>query len=294
MHKHISHRILIIGLRVGLGLLATTGVARAQQYSPTTPREDEMYCSGVITDKDVPNKLYVISGEDSAYKVTYDPGELIYINAGQGQGVKIGDQFDVIRPVKDEMPQVPWFKYQASLTRAMGTRYADIGRLRIVHVDAKTSTAVVAMGCDVVQRGDLVQPFAARPIPQFHTISLDPFAPPSGKKTAMVVSGKDYMELTGPGKIVYVNLGGEQGVRIGDYFRIFRYQGSRAEANFTFKDAAYRVYGFGSTPLAYEWNDLPREVVGEGIVLRVGPNSSTVLVTNVRRGVLAGYYLEVE
>ncbi len=192
------------------------------------------------------------------------------------------------------MPQVPWFKYQASLTRAMGTRYADIGRLRIVHVDAKTSTAVVAMGCDVVQRGDLVQPFAARPIPQFHTISLDPFAPPSGKKTAMVVSGKDYMELTGPGKIVYVNLGGEQGVRIGDYFRVFRYQGNRTEANFTFKDAAYRVYGFGSTPIAYEWNDLPREVVGEGIVLRVGPNSSTVLVTNVRRGVLAGDYVEVE
>ncbi len=37
MHKHISHRILIIGLRVGLGLLAATGVARAQQYSPTNP-----------------------------------------------------------------------------------------------------------------------------------------------------------------------------------------------------------------------------------------------------------------
>src|SRR5271169_519098 len=129
MRKHISHRILIIGLGVGLGLLASTPVARAQQYSPTAPRQEEMYCSGVITDKAVPNNLYVISGEDSAYKVTYDPGQLIYINAGQGQGVKIGDQFDVVRPVTEKMPQVPWFKYQASLIRAMGTRYADIGRL---------------------------------------------------------------------------------------------------------------------------------------------------------------------
>jgi len=294
MHKYISHRILNIGLRVGLGLLAATAVANAQQYNPTAPRQDEMYCSGVITDKAVPNNLYLISGEDSAYKITYDPGDFVYINAGQGQGAKIGDQFEVIRPVTDHMPQVMWFKYQESLTKAMGTRYADIGRLRIVRVDAKTSTAVVAMGCDVMQRGDLVRPFAARPIPQFHNVKLDPLAPPSGKKTAMVVSGKDYQELTGPGKIVYVNLGGEQGVRIGDYFRVFRYQGSRAEANYTYKDAAYKVYGFGSTPLAYTWNDLPREVLGEGIVLRVGPNSSTVLVTAARREIFVGDYVEVE
>jgi hypothetical protein len=294
MHKHIGHRILIIGLRVGLGLLAATAVANAQQYNPTTPTQDQMYCSGVISDKSVPNNLYVISGEDSTYKVTYDPGEFVYINAAQGQGIKIGDQFDVIRPVSEPMPQVPWFKYQATLTRAMGTRYADIGRLRIVHMDAKTSTAIVDMGCDVIQRGDLVRPFAARPIPQFHNIKLDPFAPPSGKKTAMVVSAKDYQQLTGTGKIIYVNLGSEQGVRIGDYFRVFRYQGSHAETNYAFKDSAYRVYGFGSTPLAYEWNDLPRQVLGEGIVLRVGPNSSTVLVTNARREIFAGDYVEVE
>ncbi len=294
MHKNISHRILAIGLSVGLALLAATAVASAQQYSPTTPTQEEMYCSGVITDKAVPNNLYVISGEDSAYKITYDPGEFIYINAGQGQGVKIGDQFDVVRPVTEDMPQVPWFKYQASLSRAMGTRYADIGRLRIVRVEAKTSTAVVAMGCDVIQRGDLVRPFAARPVPQFRNMKLDPFAPPSGKKTAMVVTGKDYQELTGPGKIVYVNLGGEQGVRIGDYFRVFRYQGSRAETDYQLKDTAYKGYGFGSAPLAYEWNDLPREVLGEGIVLRVGPNSSTVLVTNARREIYVGDYVEVE
>jgi hypothetical protein len=125
-------------------------------------------------------------------------------------------------------------------------------------------------------------------------MKLDPFAPPSGKKTAMVVSGKDYTQLMGPGKIVYINLGSAQGMRIGDYFRIFRYQGTHMETVYQVRDTAYKSYGFGSTPVAYEWNNLPRQILGEGIVLRMGPNSSTVLLTTVREEIFAGDYVEVE
>ena len=150
------------------------------------------------------------------------------------------------------------------------------------------------VSCDRIQRGDIVQPFAARPVPQFHTLRLDPFAAPSGKKTAMVVSAKDYTVLSGAGRIIYVNLGGGQGVRVGDYFRVFRYQGTHNDSNYQIKDSAYKVYGFGSAPIAYEWNDLPRQVLGEGIVLRVGTNSATVLLTDSRREIFAGDYVEVE
>ena len=294
MHKNISYRILNIGLTVGFGLLAAAGVAQAQQYTPTTPTTADIYCSGVIAEKPVADKFYVISGEDSSYKLTFGQDSLIYINAGGVQGVRVGDEFDVIRPVTDNMSTTTWFKYQSTLIHAMGTRYADIGRLRVVHVDAKTSTAVTDVSCDLIQRGDIVQQFVARPVPQFHTVALDPFATPSGKKTAMVVSGKDYMVLTGPGRIVYVNLGSGQGVRVGDYFRVFRYQGTHNDANYQIRDTAYKVYGFGSAPVAYQWNDLPRQILGEGIVLRVGANSSTVLLTNARREIYAGDYVEVE
>ena len=90
--------------------------------------------------------------------------------------------------------------------------------------------------------------------------------------------------LTGTGRIVYVNLGSAQGVRVGDYFRVFRYQGTHIETAYQVQDTAYKAYGFGSTPVAYEWNNLPRQVLGEGIVLRTGPNSSTVMLTSMRRG----------
>ena len=294
MHKNISYRVLNIGLKLGLGFVLAAAAAHAQQFNPTAPNQLDLYCSGLITDKSVPNNLYVISGEDSRFRTTFTEGEAIYINTGAEQGVKVGDQFDVIRPANDTMVKNPWFKYQTMLSRAMGTMYADIGRLRIKHVDAKTSTAEMSVSCDPVQRGDIVRPFAARPAPQFHNIKLDPFAPPSGKKTAMVVTEKDYGVIAAPGRIVYVNLGSDQGVRIGDYFRVFRYEGTRIETVAQVPNTSYKAYGFGSTPVAYEWNNLPRQVLGEGIVLRSGPNSSTVMLTTVREEVFIGDYVELE
>ncbi len=151
-------------------------MAHAQQCSPTHPRQSRHPDPAVvIADKPVADKFYVISGEDSGYRTTFESGNLIYINTGAEQGVKVGDQFDVVRPMSDNMAATSWFKYQSSLTHAMGTRYADIGRLRVVHVDAKTSTAEESINCEPFQRGDLVIPFAARPVPQFHDAKLDPF-----------------------------------------------------------------------------------------------------------------------
>jgi hypothetical protein len=217
----------------------------------------------------------------------------VFINQGAEHGVKVGDQFEVIRAVSDQT-NLTWFKYQSMLRRAMGTTYADIGQLRVIHVDAKTSTAQMAIACDLMQRGDIVRPLAPRPAPQFHAVKLDIFAAPSGKKTAMVVTTKDFGTIAGAGKIVYVNLGSEQGVRVGDYFRTFRYQATHIDSLYQFKNTAYKVYGFGSTPVAYEWDNLPRQVLGEGIVLRTGPNSSTVLLTDTRQDIYVGDYVELE
>ena len=293
MQNKISYRILNVGLRLGLGFIACTAFAQTQQYTPTTPTQESLYCSGVVTDKPVSRDIYLISGENSRYKTSFVPGDYVFINQGAEHGVKVGDQFEVIRAESD-MTGTRWFKYQPMLSRAMGATYSDIGRLRIVHVDAKTSTAEMEMACEMMQRGDTVRPFVARPAPQFHSEKLDPFAAPSGKKTAMIVTTKDFGTLVGAGRIVYINLGNDQGVQVGDYFRMFRYQGSHGDTMYEIKKTAYAVYGFGSAPVAYEWNNLPRHVLGEGIVLRTGPNSSTVLVTTTRQEIFVGDYVELE
>jgi hypothetical protein len=253
-----------------------------------------MYCSGIVTTEPVATDFYVITGPESEFRVGYEQGGFVYLNRGASQGVNVGDQFLVTRPVTDKM-HVEWFAWQASLLRAMGQPYADIGRLRVVSVQPNIAIAQVVSSCGLMQRGDLVQPFVERPAPQFKTAgAFDRFAAPSRRAQAMIVATGALSHLAGSGSIVYVNLGSAQGAKVGDYFRIFRYAGEGNERVYQTRGAAYGMYGFGSTPVPYNAADLPREVLGEGIVLRVGPNASTVLVTLSQREIYAGNYVELE
>ena len=293
MRTSTGYRFGMTGLRLAIALTITTGLAKAQQ-PPRVPSESEIYCSGVATDQPIPNETYVISGENSRYKNGFRQGDYLYIDRGADQGVKVGDVFEVIRPISDPL-KTKWFKWQAQLTKAMGTMYADIGQVRVIRVLAKTSIAEIKLTCDLVQRGDIVRPFAERPAPPYHDAStFDPFAPPSGKKTAMIVTTKHYGAIAGAGRIVYVNLGSDQGVQVGDYFRVFRYQGTHNDAIYQIRDTAYKLYGYGSTPVKYEWDNIPRQVLGEGLVLRTGPNSATVLLTISREEIYDGDYVEVD
>jgi hypothetical protein len=274
--------------------LVGAGICSAQAASPGQADYSAVYCSGFVTDQKVPDAARLVSGEQSNYKVTFARGDYVYINRGQDKGVRVGDRYSVVRPEVDPS-QVPWFKWQAKLMKAMGTHYLDAGQLRIINVFPKTAVAEVTMSCDYMQRGDIVLPFQDRPAPTFRDAgTFDHFAPVTGKPVAMVVESKDYQQSAGKGNTVYVNLGTAQGVKIGDYFRIFRYQGSMAETVYQTKGYQDRMYGFGSSPERYNWNDLPREVLGEGIVLNVSRNSSTMFITYSSTQIFAGDYVEIE
>jgi hypothetical protein len=288
-------RIAVLSLSVFLG----AAVSSAQNVAPVTPAIPQVdastvNCSGFVTDQKVPDEIRVVSGEQSNYKITFSRGDYVHINRGQDKGVRVGDRFSVVRPDKDPT-DVPWFKWQAKLMRAMGQLYFDAGQLRVVNVLPKVSVAQVVFSCDYVQRGDILVPYEDRPVPPFKDpAAFDHFAPVSGKPVAMVVAGKDYSQVFGKMSPVYVNLGTNQGVKVGDYFRIFRYQGSTAETVTQDKGYQYKIYGFGSAPQRYEWNDLPREVLGEGIVISASRNSSTMMITVSTIEVYAGDYVEIE
>ena len=288
-------RIAVLSLSVVLG----AGASSAQNVTPAAPPIPEIdystvNCSGFVSDQKVPDEIRLVSGEESNYKVTFARGDYVHINRGQDKGVRVGDRFSVVRPDKDPT-DVPWFKWQAKLLKAMGTPYLDAGQIRVVSVQPKVSVAQVSFSCDYMQRGDILVPYQDRPAPPFKdATAFDHFAPVSGKPVAMVVAGKDYGQVYGKLSPVYVNLGTNQGVKVGDYFRIFRYQGSMAETVPQNKGYQYSIYGFGSAPTRYEWNELPREVLGEGIVINVNRNSSTMVITFNSIEVYAGDYVEIE
>jgi hypothetical protein len=274
--------------------MALTSALYAQQEPPTTPREHEIYCAGQVTRTPPPQDTYIVSGIESAVKVLFNQGDLVYINRGANQGVQVGNEFLVSRPVNDPSG-AHWFVWQKDLMRAMGQTWADIGRIRVVHTDASTSTAQVVQFCEQMQRGDIVQPFASRQVPSYKPAAkLDIFAPASGKEMGMIVTTHEFGQLAAAGKIVYVNLGSQHGARIGDYYRIFRHQGARHSTVYSPRGYEHAVVGFGAAPGAWKWSDLPREILGEGIVLNVSSSSSTILITNSLREIYAGDYVEIE
>ena len=288
-------RIAVLSLSVFLGG-AVSSAQNAPQAAPAVPQVDfsTVNCSGFISQQRVPEDLWIVSGEQSNYKITFANNDLVYINRGQDKGVRVGDRFSVVRPDWDTT-DVPWFKWQTKLLKAMGQLYRDAGQVQVVNVQPKVSVAQVTFSCGYMQRGDILLPYQERPTPPIKDpAAFDHFAPVSGKPVAMVVAGKDYGQVFGKLSAVYVNLGANQGVRVGDYFRIFRYQGSMAETVPQNKGYQYSMYGFGSSPARYEWNDLPREVIGEGVVINVNRNSSTMVITVSSIEVYAGDYVEIE
>jgi hypothetical protein len=278
---------------LSLSVFIGAGICSAQT-APPQASYSTVYCSGFVSDQRVPDATRLVSGEQSNVKILFARGDYVTINRGQDKGVRVGDRYSVVRAERDPL-EVNWFKWQAKLMKAMGLHYLDAGQLRIVNVQAKTAIAEVTLSCDYMQRGDIVLPFQERPEPTFRDPSaFDHFAPISGKPVAMVVQSRDYQQSAGQGNTFYANLGTDKGVKVGDYFRIFRYQGTLAEMAPQTKGFQDHLYGFGSSPGRYNWNDLPREVLGEGIVINVSRNSSTVFVTYSSEDIYTGDYIEIE
>lgn len=298
-------RVFAPGLCLGILLFAASTPAQENPPAPlvsstqrvaeaTSPDYSAVYCSGFVTDQRVPDEIRLASGEQSNIKLIFSRGDVVYINKGATQGVRVGDRFSVVRPVSDPS-KAQWFKWQDKLKKAMGQAYLDAGQLKVTHVAPSTATAEVTFSCDYMQRGDVVLPFQDRPSPPYRTSGkFEHFAPVSGKSVGMLVWGSGSAEAYGKNSTAYINLGTNQGVREGDYIRFFRYQGSLAETVPNTPEYAYKIYGFGSTPQRYAWNDLPREILGEGVVLNVSRNSCTVFITDTRADVYPGDYVEIE
>ena len=119
----------------GLILGMVAGVSGAQVPPRTTVDPTAMYCSGAVTSDAVPQDSYVISGEQSVDKMGFVVGQLVYINRGSGQGVKVGDEFLVIRSVKDELkgqtPKRITASGPAARRRASALASAAIRRMKL-------------------------------------------------------------------------------------------------------------------------------------------------------------------
>ncbi len=270
-----------------------------------TPTVSDLYCAGFISKDRVPDANYVNGGLETPTSTKFEIGELVYLAGG---GYQVGQLYSVVREMRD-VNEYEIYPGQRKVLAATGRPYGEIGRVRVVDTRSHSAIAQVEFSCDPINPGDVVMPFVERPAVAFHVPGhFDRFAPANGKLSGRIVLGKEFDGVLGTGMKLYMNMGSNQGVKVGDYFRVVRsYTATLKDPVDSLSFKAQTSEDTQVRPPAFEANrftktkgpnihvaDLPRRAVGEVVVLNVTPTSSSAMVVFALEDVYAGDTVELD
>jgi hypothetical protein len=270
-----------------------------------TPTAADLYCAGFITKESMPDANFVAGGLNSPSTTKFANGDLVYL---QGSGYQTGQQYTIIRELRDPN-QYEVYPGQHKLVAATGQPYAEVGRVRVIDTRSHAAVAQVEFSCDPINPGDVAVPFTEKQPITFHApVRFDRFLPASSKTSGRIVLGKDFDTVLGTGMKVYMNVGSNQGVKVGDYFRATRTY--TADLNDPVDSLSFKASTAEDTqkrPPAIEPNmltrtkgpaihvgDLPRRAVGEIVVLTVTPTTATGMVVYAPEDIHAGDGVEID
>ncbi len=270
-----------------------------------TPTAADIYCAGFLTKERIPNANYVNGGLQTPASTKFGIGELVYL---AGTGYQVGQLYSVVREMRD-LNEYELYPGRKKVMAAAGQPYGDIGRVRVIDIRSHSAIAQVEFNCDPINPGDVVLPFAEKPAVTFRVPEhFDRFAPPNGKLSGRIVLGKDFDGELGTGMKLYMNVGANQGVKVGDYFRVVRtYSSTLANPLDSLSFDAHTSEDTQMNPPTFEANrftrtkgpnihvaDLPRRAVGEVVVLNVTPTASSAMVVFSLEDVYAGDTVELD
>ncbi|HJV22214.1 MAG TPA: LysM peptidoglycan-binding domain-containing protein, partial [Holophagaceae bacterium] len=142
-------------------------------------------------------------------------GELVYVNAGTNQGVKVGDRFVVLRTL------VKGFKHPFPNAKddkkPMGDVIQQIGVVRVTVAHEKGSVATIERAMDGIEVGSHLVRFEepANMALQLRNDTQDPVKlDPAG--TATVIYSRDNHDQAGAGELILVDKGERDGLKVGD------------------------------------------------------------------------------
>jgi hypothetical protein len=256
------------------------------------PTYADLHCAGFMSKQLLPNANYVAGGLGTPMVSRFVLGDIVYLAGG---GYQPGQQFEVLRELKD-VNEFEAYPGMIATVKATGQMYSQLGRLRILDTRNHMAVAQVEYSCEPMSPGDLLAPFTEKPaLPLRESGRLDRYAPANGKTTGKIVLARDFDIILGSGSKVYLNVGSNQGVKVGDYVRAMRpysndlhdpadsisFRASMVEDSQ--RKGASLEPGFmnlnkaGSGPVIHA-ADFPPRAVGELIVLSVTPTTSTAMV----------------
>jgi hypothetical protein len=287
--------------------------------------ETALACAGHIRYQRFGQTPEIVGAEEEQEQRTYSDGDIVYLNAGSRHGIKEGQTFQIIRPRGDVKG------VHREKIGFLGTYVQDIGQLQVFKVREETAAAKITFTCDTALLGDLIVEIPVRESPlQRPEANLDRFADPSGKQVGRLMMARDSREMLTKNDVVYIDLGGEDNVKRGDYLTIYRplgtgnitrvdneemarnratgfqsnryrgggfsNQGSRAKDETAFVDAngRYRYRPITSREVKKARLLMPRKIVGEMVIIDVQTRTATAIITRVSSEVHTGDWVEIQ
>ena len=318
-------------LALPLAANAQTPAATPQMILPTAAQpariagESSLFCAGYIRYQRFGHTPEIVGAEEEQEQRTFSDGDIVYLNAGSRAGIKEGQSFQIIRP-RGDLKGV-----HRNKIGFMGTYVQDVGQLQVFKVRENTSAAKITFTCDAALLGDLLVDIPVRVSPlQRGDGNLDRFADPSGKQVGRLMMARDNRELLTKNDVVYIDLGGEDNVKPGEYLTIYRplgtgnitrvdneelarnratgfqsdryrgggisIQGSRAKDETAFVDAngRYRYRPITTREVKKARPEMPRKIVGEMVIIDVQSRSATAIITRVASEVHTGDWVEIQ
>jgi hypothetical protein len=285
------------------GTIATSANFPIQRVQ--MPTYADVYCAGFINRQSLPDANYVAGGLQTPSTTKFVRGDVVYL---RGQGYTAGAEYEIVRALRD-INEYEMFPGQKKLLKATGQPYEEVGRVRIIDTRSKAAVAQIEYSCDPINPGDTAIPFAEKTMIPFHApLRFDRFLPTGSKVSGRVVMGKDFDSTFGTGQKVYFNVGTNQGVKVGDYFRAVRnYDADLRDPvdSLSFRasvseDTQKKQPSFdpglwerGNGPVIHV-RDLPRRAVGEIVVIGTTPTTATGMVVFAMEDVHAGDSVELD
>lgn len=270
-----------------------------------TPTQADIYCAGFISKDRIPDANYVNGGLQTPTATKFEIGEIVFL---AGTGYQAGQLYSIVRELRD-VNQYEIYSGMRKMLAQIGHPYGEIGRVRVLDTRNHTAIAQVEFSCDPINPGDVAVPFIQKEPVTFHVPGhFDRFAPANGKLTGRIVLGKDFDTVLGAGMKLYMNVGSNQGVKVGDYFRVVRsYVGDLKDPvdSLSFKtsiseDTQVHSPTFEANRLTktkginIHVGDLPRRAVGEVVVVGTTPTSASAMVVFALEDVYAGDTVELD
>ncbi|HZS45904.1 MAG TPA: hypothetical protein VFC63_12440 [Blastocatellia bacterium] len=252
---------------------------------------NDLYCAGYISADPVVSKLQIIASDEKSLTMYSEGNKMLYLSQGEKDDVKKGNVYEIVRPEGK-------FKNEYS-KKKLGYMNREVGVIRVVAAQYSTATAEVLFACEDIKNGDLLKPIERRPSPQIRSYQpLDRYNDNTLKNSLLgeIVATRYNVGAAAERSVVHLDLGADDGVKVGDYFTVF----SRADGMTEEKFAATRSSGIvkgltGEDHLGKqvkETRSLPAHVAGEIAVIHVEGKSAVAIVTRQTGEIMVGDFAE--